>query len=181
MDSTHFAASPEKERLARAQGDAYDAALSEMKKEDVHTSIEADEYIITLVAEKAEGMYVAQAEGDLQWHTPTPKENVHIEIAVQDRYDKRFIPHLDVECMLLDEENKEIGTKRQMFLWHPFLFHYGANWQIPHAGAYRSRITIRLPAFHRHDETFGKRYERTVEVELGPIDLPAGQKPHGTE
>ncbi|HVW66707.1 MAG TPA: hypothetical protein VHA78_03155 [Candidatus Peribacteraceae bacterium] len=181
MDRTHFAASPEKEKLARAQGDAYDAALAEMKKEDVHASIEAEEYVITFVAEKAEGMYAPSSATDLSWHTPDDGANVHIEVAVQDRYDHRFLPQLDVECTLVDEAGNIIGTKMQPFLWHPFLFHYGANWHIPGSGLYRARIVVRQPAFHRHDEKFGKRYERTVEVELGPIDLPVGQKPHGPE
>lgn len=69
-----------------------------------------------------------------------------------------------------------MGTHAQPFLWHPWLFHYGRNWQVPGDGEYTLRVRIEPPTFHRHDKRNGLRYAEPVEVEFRGVQLETGQK-----
>ena len=169
-----------KRNLALAQGDTYSLALDEMKEEDISASAEVEDYIISLACEDAEGMYMDNKKG-LAWMIPQPEENLHVEVVVQDKADKRFIPNLDVYCKLFDKEKKEISSLHIPFIWHPFLFHYGMNTTIPQKGLYTVEITIKKPLFHRHDQTYGMRYRNDVTITLGPISLTPGKKEYGEE
>lgn len=170
-----------KHNLAVSQGDTYSLALDEMKDEDVSASLQIDDYIISLACENAEGMYMTDKEGRLSWMTPADKENIHVEVVVQDKDDKRFIPHLDIFCKLYDEDKKEVANLHIPFIWHPFLFHYGMNTTIPRKGKYTAEITIKKPLFHRHDQTYGMRYQKDVTILLGPLLLTPGRKDYGEE
>lgn len=170
-----------KRTLALVQGNTYTLALDEMKDEDVYASTVQDDYIISLACENAEGMYMYNNLRKLHWMIPEPSENQHVEIVVQDKDDKRFLPGLEVFCKLLDEDKKVVANLHIPFIWHPFLFHYGMNTSIPKEGKYRAEVTIQKPSFHRHDEEVGKRYEKDVTVTLGPVHLKPGRKEHGAE
>lgn len=169
-----------KEEVALEEGKAFEHALEMMKQEASHAQIEAEDYIITLAAEKAEGTYQLQ-DGGLEWHVPQGDKDQHIEVVVQDRKDKRFVPNLEITCKLYALDGNFVGEKPQPFYWHPFLYHYGQNWDVPSAGKYMAQLTIRRPEFPRHDEIKGKRYAKDVSVEVGPIELKPGRKPHGPE
>jgi hypothetical protein len=170
-----------KQLLARAQGDTFMLALNEMQTEDAHASIEVDDYIVSLACEDAEGMYMDADTGKLHWMVPEEQANQHVEVVVQDKDDKRFLPGLEIYCRLFDEKKKEVVHVQIPFIWHPFLFHYGINTTIPKKGKYTAEVTIKKPQFHRHDETYGKRYEKDVTVRLGPVALTPGRKEHGEE
>lgn len=169
-----------KEQIAREEGRAYERALELMKSETSHAQAEADDYIITVAAEEAEGMYDF-SDGRLDWHVPSGELDQHIEVVVQDKEDRRFVPGLEVTCKLYAVDGNFVDEKRQEFIWHPFLYHYGQNWNIPGPGKYTARLTIRKPHWPRHDEMKGKRYAKDVTVEVGPLELKPGRKPHGPE
>lgn len=171
----------EKQKLALDQGRAFTAALDLMKQMDVHAETEADDYIITLACENAEGMYIVQPEGDLQWEIPKEYENLHIEVVVRDRTDLRFIPQLTIHISLIIKNGNEVVSKELPFLWHPFLYHYGANIHIPENGEYTVQVMIDPPLFGRHDENKGKRYDKNVCVEFNNIHLAGGRKEYGPE
>ena len=114
--------------------------------------------------------------GKLVWENPSKEENVHIEVAVSDGADGRFVPYLNVYVTLIDGNGKELGTHQQEFLWHPMLYHYGRNWHIPGDGTYTVRIHIDEPTFMRHDKINGNRYTEPVEVEFANVELKTGQK-----
>lgn len=166
--------------VAKAQGIAFSLALNEMKKQDTHAAKEVDDYIVSMACENAEGMYMFNNDDKLEWQIPGEEKNQHIEIVVQDKEDKRFIPSLEIHCKLSDE-NKQVAEFNIPFVWHPFLYHYGANITIPKEGMYSAEVTIKKPTFGRHDETYGKRYAKDVTVTLGPVSLKPGRKPHGEE
>lgn len=162
-------------KLARDQGEAFERTVKEMTQEEAHGDQQtADDYIIGYAVEDAEGMYHPK-DGNLVWHNPTD-ENAHLEIVVQDARDKRFIPGLEVQATLIDESGREIGTHRQPFLWHPWLYHYGRNWKLPGDGEYTLRVRVEAPDFMRHDKTNGKRYAKPVEVEFQGVRIKTGQK-----
>ncbi len=134
----------------------------------------AGDYLIGYAVEEAEGMYLMQ-DGELVWHQPED-ENVHVEVSVRDRADGRFVPGLTVHATLIDAAGNELGTHRQAFLWHPWLYHYGRNWKVPGDGAYRLRVQIASPDSPRHDKTNGRRFAEPVEVEFADVSIETGQK-----
>lgn len=161
--------------LAKQQGQALQKALDHMVQKVAHDGGEtaAGEYLVAYAVEEAEGMYELQ-EGELVWQDPEP-QNVHVEVAVRDGADGRFIPGLTVYATLFDESGSEIGTHQQPFLWHPWLYHYGRNWQVPGDGTYRLKVKIEPPTFMRHDKKNGKRFAEPVEVEFANISIKTGQ------
>lgn len=162
-------------QLAQEQGDAYQKALEHMTKKEAHGDQKrAGDYIVGYAVEHAEGMY-HRHDGHLIWHNPE-NENVHVEITVQDGADRRFIPGLTVYVTLVDAGGKLIGTHQQPFLWHPWLFHYGLNWEVPGDGRYTIRVRIEAPDFMRHDKENGNRFLEPVEVEFTRIEIETGQK-----
>ncbi|MEJ2707382.1 MAG: iron transporter [Anaerolineales bacterium] len=157
--------------MARGQGDQYARALNHMAQEVAYEGGEkpAGDYIVSYAVEEAEGMYHLR-NGDLEWEEPED-ENTHIEIAVRDGSDNRFIPALDVTLTVIDQNGEEIGQHRQPFLWHPWLYHYGRNWNIPGEGEYTLKIRIEAPPFPRHDRENGLRFVEPVEVEFTGVTL----------
>lgn len=168
-------ASEEQLQLARAQGEALERALKEMTQHEAHGAEKrAGEYLVGYAVEKAEGLYVLR-NGRLQWQEPTD-ENAHVEVVVRDGADGRYIPGLIVHATLIDQRGTEIGTNRQEFYWHPWLYHYGRNWHVPGDGDYTLRVHIDPPTFARHDKINGKRFAEPVEVEFKDAKIETGQK-----
>lgn len=165
--------------MADNQGKAYSEALDYMKNMDNHAEKAVDDYVISLASEEAEGTYRLKDE-KLEWTTPEKGFNTHLEIVVRDRKDLRFLPGLKIHGKVWDE-NKELVIETDFhFLWHPFLFHYGAFFKIPKKGNYTVELHIPAPEFHRHDEVKGKRYEKDVHVKID-IEMATGREPHGPE
>lgn len=162
--------------MARAQGDALQRALEHMTQQEAHDGAEkrAGDYLVGYAVEEAEGMYHLR-DGALEWQEPQ-EENVHLEVSVRDAADGRFIPGLAVHATLVDEQGREVGTHRQPFLWHPWLYHYGRNWRVPGDGTYTLRVRIDVPDFPRHDKVNGRRYAEPVEVTFTDVAIKTGQK-----
>jgi hypothetical protein len=170
-------ATTEQIELANQQGHAYKRALEIMTNEVAQDGAEkaAGDYLIACAVEKAEGMYVMR-DGQLEWQEPSEKENIHIEVAVRDGADGRFLPGLDVEVSVADASGREIGTHRHPFLWHPWLFHYGRNWELPSDGEYRIRVAVDPPTFERHDRKNGRRYATREVAEFDSVKVETGHK-----
>lgn len=161
--------------LARQQGEALEVALKEMINKEAHGEDRiVGDYRVGYAVEHAEGMYQLQ-DGELVWYPPR-EENAHIEISVRDASDGRFIPNLDVTLTVFDSEENEIGTHKQPFLWHPWLYHYGRNWILPGDGEYMLHVHIAAPEFMRHDKKNGLRYADSVQVEFEGVKVKVGQK-----
>ena len=161
--------------LAREQGNAFGRAVQHMTGEEAHgEEVRRGDYLVGYAVEDAEGLYTLDG-GKLVWNSPQD-ENVHVEIVVRDGADGRFVPGLTVYATLIDDQGEEVGTHVQPFLWHPWLYHYGRNWRVPHAGDYQLRVQIEPPQFMRHDLKNGQRYAEPVEVEFNPVKIDPGQK-----
>ncbi len=169
-------ATREQLELGRQQGESLENAISEMTKHEAHAGGQqtVGDYIVGYAVESAEGLWHPRG-GKLEWVEPT-EENAHIEIAVRDAADGRFIPALDVRLTVLDAEGREVGTHRQPYLWHPWLYHYGRNWTVPGDGRYTLRVHIAAPEFARHDHVNGNRYADPVNVEFRDVSIKTGQK-----
>jgi hypothetical protein len=160
--------------LAREQGDAYGRALQHMIEDVAHDGGETEvgHYRIGYAVEEAEGMY-EWTGGGLAWHEPDG-ENVHVEVAVRDAADGRFVPGVRVIATLVAPDGNEVGTHEQPLMWHPMIYHYGRNWTVPADGEYTLRVRVEPPAFMRHDEVNGKRFTEPVEVEFTGVKVERG-------
>jgi hypothetical protein len=61
-------------------------------------------------------------DGRLVWREVPTEANAHLEIAVADAADGRFVPALDISLTVL-EGDQELFTITMPFLWHPYLYH----------------------------------------------------------
>lgn len=169
-------AKPEELEMAREQGNTYVTALQHMAKEVADSGGEkkVGNYVVAYAVENAEGMYHLKA-GELVWQDPK-NENCHIEISVRDGADNRFIPGLAVSVTVVDSNENEIGCHKQEFLWHPWLYHYGRNWQVPADGKYKLVVNIEAPKFMRHDKKNGLRFAEDIEVRFEDVKIKTGKK-----
>ncbi len=103
--------------LAKQQGDAYGQALAAMANQATVVTKSAGDFEITLVAEKAEGLYVLQG-GKLQWTDPG-ENNIHLEVAPRDAGDGRFVPGLDIALTLKTSAGDNVGQETMPLVWHP--------------------------------------------------------------
>lgn len=182
VDETHdqnLDASKESSRteigLAKAEGVAYGTALKYLTSMEASDSGSKDlgDYIIAYAIEEAEGLYEMTA-GKLEWHEPTPY-NCHIEVSVRNASDGRFLPGLTVWAEVLDRKGAIVAKGSLPFLWHPWIYHYGANCSVPEPGKYKLRIHVDPPGFPRHDRVNGKRFEHPADVEFD-VRIETGQK-----
>ena len=161
--------------LARKQGDAFATALEEMTRNEAHgRSKLAGDYLVAVAVEDAEGLY-AMEDGELHWHEPV-EANAHIEVVVCDAIDGRFLPGLDVEVHVKRDSGEPVGSAKHDFLWHPWLYHYGRNWQVDEDGVYTITVRFDAPRYMRHDRKNGRRFADGAEVTFEGIHITPGQK-----
>jgi hypothetical protein len=98
-------AEPDQLEIARAQGHTYAEALQAMDEESGAVTQRAGDYLVAFVQENAEGMYEL-ADGRLLWREAAEEANVHLEIAVADAADGRFVPALDITLTVLDGDRE---------------------------------------------------------------------------
>jgi len=170
-------------RIAHEEGDAYGRALRSMAQEDGAQLAHAGEYLVAFVNEEAEGMYTLadglpseQGTGTLVWREAAEEANCHLEVAVADAADGRFVPQLSVRVELSRHGERVLSTPLP-FLWHPFLHHYGSNAQLPDEGPYDVTVRIDAPMFMRHDPINGKRYPEPVIARFEEVRFAQGRKP----
>ena len=168
-------AEPDQLGVARAEGDAYAGALKAMDEESGAVTRRAGDYLVAFVQENAEGMYELE-DGRLVWREAPEEANAHLEIAVADAADGRFVPALDISLTVSDGD-RELFTTTMPFLWHPYLYHYGTNAKVPGEGPYTVRVQIQAPTFMRHDPVNGKRYAEPVQVTFEDRRFTPGRKP----
>ena len=163
--------------MAKAEGAAYQKSLDYMVNEvaDIGGKKRAGDYLIGFAQERAEGMYMLKGEGQLEWEG-VGKENCHLEVSVSDAADGRFIPYLTVYATLTPETGEAVGPIEIPFVWHPGVYHYGKNLEVPGDGRYTLHLRIAPPTFMRHDEVNGRRYAETVEVTFEGVQVETGQE-----
>lgn len=160
--------------LANAAGDTYLEAADYMIEEVAQTGDRTREgdFVVGFAFEEAEGMY-RLSQGDLEWQPPTDAENGHLEVLVASTADGRFVPHLNVRAQFHGED-EVVGPVELPFVWHPGVYHYGANVELPGSGDYDVQVTVDPASFPRHDEKNGDRFADAVEVRFGDVRLETG-------
>lgn len=177
MDPGSSEADQRQLELAAAEGAAYGRALEHMTGEVAKDGGEqrAGDYLVGYAIEDAEGMYHWTGDG-LEWHNPQD-ENVHLEVAVRDAADGRFVPGVSVQATLVTPSGEKLGPYPQELVWHPMLYHYARNWQVPEDGLYTLRVHVDPPTFMRHDELNGRRFVEPVDVEFTGVRIERGAEP----
>ncbi|MEX6505911.1 iron transporter [Jiella sp. M17.18] len=163
-------------RMAKEEGAKYLESLEYMANEvaDNGGKQHAGDFIVAFAQERAEGMYHLK-NGKLEWVEAPKDTNCHMEIAVLDATDHRFVPYLDITCTLKKDGEPPVEFKPQ-FLWHPGLYHYGQDLKVPGDGRYDLTVRVAAPTFPRHDEVNGKRYAEPVEVTFEQIGITTGRE-----
>jgi uncharacterized protein involved in high-affinity Fe2+ transport len=146
---------------------------------DVFMTKEVDGYIISIALKDADGMYWPDSDTTLTWLKPSEAMNKHLEIAVQDAADGRFVPGLRLRASVTSTGGDIMYEDDLPFLWHPFLWHYGSNFHLDGAGKYNFEVTIMQPQFGRHDQTEGRRYQHDTIVNFDKVQLRPGRQPRG--
>jgi hypothetical protein len=160
--------------VARHEGDAYGEALKAMADEDGAVITRAGDYLVAFINEEAEGMY--ERAGDrLVWREAAPGATAHLEVAVADGTDGRFVPGLGVH-VAVEQDGRTLVSTDLPFLWHPFLYHYGSNAKLPGTGPYDVTVTVDAPDFMRHDPVNGRRYAETVTARFEKVEFASGRK-----
>lgn len=178
MDPDTSEATAPQLRRAVAQGEAYRDAVDYLADDVAQGGghVLAGNYLVGYAVEDAEGFYEWQGDGELSWRNPGP-DNAHIEVVVADGADGRFIPELAITVSVVTPDGDELGPYPHSFMWHPMVYHYARDWQLPASGSYTLKVHIDPPTFMRHDEVNGKRYLEPVDVAFEKVEIHLGKEP----
>lgn len=163
--------------LARHEGEAYQRAARHMIEDVAETGAmtEVGDYVVGFAQEEDEGLY-RMGDGDLQWQEPAENENCHLEVVVAETETGRFLPEMDLQATLTDEDGTAYGPMDVPFVWHPGLLHYGRNLELPGDGTYDIEIELDPPTFPRHDEANGDRFTDPIEVHFQNVAIETGRE-----
>jgi uncharacterized protein involved in high-affinity Fe2+ transport len=159
MDSARVA-------LAQREGAAIERPLLEMFSSVAVNGAQTrtGDYLVVIAIERAEGYWMPMGK-DVAYNiveSQSAAHNAHVEVGVRDAATGRFIPGLDLSATVL-RDGREVGTKHEPFMWHPWIHHYGENWRVPGTGRYSVRVHAAPPPF--------RRYGRTASLFTAPTDL----------
>jgi hypothetical protein len=158
--------------LTKQEGDLYGQALSMVAQEAKVVTTTAGDFQVSLIAKKATGLWKLKDSG-LVWTDPG-SSNAHLEVAVRDAGDGRFVPGLNITLSLTAPDGTSVGKHKLPFVWHPWFYHYGLNWKVPGDGDYTAKAHIDAATFARHDQSNGNRYADPVDVDF-TITIQTGQ------
>ena len=160
--------------VARAQGDAYGSAFQQLRAAEAGDSGEeyCGDYWIGYALGPAAGVY-EWTSAELAWREPGD-ENLHIAITVRDAADGRFVPGLRVVVTLIDPSGSAVGSREQSLLWHPMIYHYGANWKIKASGMHSLHVEVDPPKFMRADLLHGDRLLAPAQIDFNHVKVDVG-------
>ena len=165
--------------LATKAGEAYSNTLQAMYKQanDGRDTTSGD-YFMAYAIEYSEG-YWYEKNDKLIYKTDnelSSQTNGHVEVSVRDAKTGRFLHNLNVTASLYGPKGGKIGSKTEMFMWHPWLYHYGENWRVPKGGNYQLKVHIEPPAYRRYGQTLGNQFAQPLNITFNNITIKAGQK-----
>ena len=165
--------------LSAKAGQAYANTLKAMYKQanDGRDTTSGD-YFMAYAIEYSEG-YWYENKGKLIYKTVnemSSETNGHVEVSVRDNKTGRFMHNLNVTAALYNLQGKKIGTKMEMFMWHPWLYHYGENWRVAKGDKYNLHVHIDPPAYRRYGQTTGNQFSQPLDITFNNITIKTGQK-----
>jgi hypothetical protein len=171
--------SPEALRLARAEGEALGRSMYEMiGSEAVNGQVlRYGDYLVIAGVEFSEGYWTMRGSSlhfDVSYEQSAAR-NAHVEVAALDAMTGRFLPDLNVRATLL-LNGREIGTMAQPFMWHPWLYHYGENWRVPHSGHYDIRVHLDAPPYRRYGPIATGLMAQPIDTVFRGVKIVTGEK-----
>ncbi len=167
------------QQLAKNAGDAYSNTLKIMYSQanDGRDTLTGD-YFLAYAIEYSEGYWYSKASKFVyeNKNEQSAKHNSHIEVVARDRQTGRFLHDLNVVATVKQPNGDSIGTHQEMFMWHPWLYHYGENWRVPNAGDYELHIHIDPPPYHRYGKNLGNQFTQPIDMDFKNIMIKTGQK-----
>lgn len=165
--------------LAKKAGDAYTNTLQAMYKQanDGRDTTTGD-YFAAYAIEYSEG-YWREKNGKLSYkydNELSGENNAHVEVSVRDAKTGRFLHDLNVTASLYESNGKKVGSKMEMFMWHPWMYHYGENWRVPKGGNYKMVVHIDPPAYRRYGREAGNQFSQPLDLTFDHITIKTGQK-----
>jgi len=165
--------------LAQAQGDAYHETLAALY-EDANSGAAqpAGDYLAGYAIDYALAAWELQ-DGKFKYAIDTEEStqlNAHVEATVQEARTGRFVPGLHLLATLADGQGRPLGAQELPFEWHPWVFHYGENWRVPHSGYYRLHLHADAPSFRRYGRTAGRVFARGFDVNFDSVRVVTGAK-----
>lgn len=166
--------------LAKREGRMLQRSLDEMFSSVAVNGAETRDgpYLVTLAVERAEAYWVLHGK-DLSYNTrveQSAERNAHLEVGVRDTVTGRFVPGLDVTATVTDASNHVVGTMPEMFMWHPWIHHYGQNWRVPRTGRYTIRAHAAMPPFRRYGRSGATLFAAPVDAQIARLRFVTGQK-----
>jgi len=163
--------------LAQAQGAAYRRSLATMSDGVAvdGASRRVGDYVVAYAVEFAEG-YWYLANGSLKYAArveDSAETNAHVEVSVMDAETGRFLPGLAVTATLY-KDGERVGSEREPFMWHPWVYHYGMNWRVRGAGRYALEVAFERPPYAA--STPPARFASGGRVRFDAVDIAVGQK-----
>ncbi len=173
------AAMEERKDLAKAAGAAYGDTLQAMYQQanDGKDTTDGD-YFVAYAIEYSEG-YWFYDDDDFRYKSEneqSAKTNAHFESLARDLQTGRFLPDLNT-TITVAKGDRQIGTFKQMFMWHPWLYHYGENWRVPKGDDdYRLHIHMDAPAYRRFGKTDGRQFTAPIDVDFKGVKVKTGER-----
>ncbi len=169
----------QQQTMAAKAGEAYSNTLQAMYKQanDGSDTISGD-YFMAYAIEYSEGYWYVK-DDKLIYKTDnemSAEHNGHVEVSVRDAKTKRFMHDLNVTASLYEPDGSRIGTQKEMFMWHPWLYHYGKNWRVPKGNTYRLAVHIDPPAYRRYGQTTGNQFSHPLDMTFNNVLIKTGQK-----
>lgn len=160
----------------KAERATYQRSLDHMVNEVAGIGGEqwAGDDIAGFVQERAEGMSLLESEGQLEW-MGAKDENCHLEVSVSDAAFNRVVPYLRVYASLTARDGQTLSSTKIPVVWHPGVYPYGRNLEVPGAGRYTLHPRTAPPTFMHYDEVNGERYAETV-VTFEDVQITSGRK-----
>ncbi|MBN9605429.1 MAG: hypothetical protein J0G30_02320 [Actinomycetales bacterium] len=87
------------------------------------------------------------------------------------------MPGLEITVTVVAPDGTRLGPHPHDLMWHPMLYHYARDWELPRGGRYTLEVHIEPPRFLRHDEVNGRRYVDPVDVVFDDVDVELGAEP----
>ncbi|HET9074526.1 MAG TPA: hypothetical protein VFN48_08100 [Solirubrobacteraceae bacterium] len=161
--------------LARAQGDAYGAALEELGLLHGERILDhrAGAFRVSSLTSPVHPSG-GDGRGDAQ--------HVWFSLFIRDAGDGRFVPSLNVEATLISAKASQDGPHRQAIAWHPTTYHYGRAWWLPGEGPHRFLVHIAPAPFAFAGSGPMPEFEAvSLEIPLSPCvsGAPEGHRAHG--
>lgn len=134
--------------------------------------------IVTYAIEYAEAFWRFSPSGKFRYtieNESSNEDNAHLEVAPRDPRTGRYIPAATVTTETVSPDG---GSPRQDTpqLWHSWLYHFGKNVRVPHAGLYRLNVTVTPTPLAHYGHATGDVWWEPVSVSFADARIKTGGK-----